>query len=229
MKSLAEKTIEDVLLHFGKTAKVARRRYREFVKKGIAQGRRPEFQGGGLVRSAGGDKAGMLGRKKEEREKGDARILGSGGFVSSIIKDTNDSMNDKAMRRVSLDDLVSRVCSKYEVTLDELVSKRRKREISRARAVLCYLAVDELPAPCSAWPVEGLPCVMRRHFIKARLFHRGKATSLGGYSGDDVARRLRISGRGVSDCRDRGKKILDKPEIIGHNVPYYKRISDITS
>ena len=68
-KPLAEKTIEDVLLHFGKTAKVARRRYREFVKKGIAQGRRPEFQGGGLVRSAGGDKAGLLGRKKEEREK----------------------------------------------------------------------------------------------------------------------------------------------------------------
>ena len=24
-----------------------------------------------------------------------------------------------------------------------------------------------------------------------------------------------ISGRGVSDCRERGKKILDKPEIIG--------------
>jgi len=36
-----------------------------------------------------------------------------------------------------------------------------------------------------------------------------------GYSGDDVARSLRISGRGVSDCRERGKKILYKPEITG--------------
>jgi putative transposase len=72
---LAEKTIEDILLHFGETQKVARRRYRDFVEKGIAQGRRPEFQGGGLVRSAGGDKAGLLGRAREEREKGDARIL----------------------------------------------------------------------------------------------------------------------------------------------------------
>jgi hypothetical protein len=35
------------------------------------------------------------------------------------------------------------------------------------------------------------------------------------YMGDDVARSLRISGRGVSDCRERGRKILDKPEIIG--------------
>jgi len=39
-KFLAEKTIEDVLLHFGETQNVARRRYRDFVEKGIGQGRR---------------------------------------------------------------------------------------------------------------------------------------------------------------------------------------------
>jgi hypothetical protein len=33
-------------------------------------------------------------------------------------------------------------------------------------------------------------------------------------SGENMARTLRISGRGVSDCRDRGEKILDNPEII---------------
>jgi hypothetical protein len=37
-----------------------------------------------LARSAGGNKSGLLGRKKEEREKGDARILGSGDFVEEI-------------------------------------------------------------------------------------------------------------------------------------------------
>ena len=179
-RSLAEKTIEDVLLHFGETKKVARRRYRQYVKNGLEQGKRPELQGGGLVRSAGGETAGLLGRKAEEREKGDARILGSGDFVSNILKDANDSMDEKALRRVSLDDLISRVCSSFELTLDELVSKRRKREISRARAVLCYLAVDEMD-----------------------------------YSGEELARLLSISGRGVSDCRDRGQKMLDKPEIIG--------------
>ncbi len=55
------------------------------IKNGIDQGKRPEFQGGGLIRSAGGNKAGLLGRKKEEREKGDARILGSGDFVSDVL------------------------------------------------------------------------------------------------------------------------------------------------
>jgi len=83
-KFLAEKTIEDVLLHFGGTLKGARRRYRQFVKNGIDQGNRPELHGGGLVRSAGGDKTGLLGRKKEEREKGDERILGSGDFACPV-------------------------------------------------------------------------------------------------------------------------------------------------
>ena len=105
--------------------------------------------------------------------------MGSGDFVSRIIKKGNDSIDDKAMRSVSLEDLISKVCSKFEITLDELVSKRRKRKLSQARAVLCYLAVDEL-----------------------------------NYSGEDLARILSISGRGVSDCRDRGQKVVDNPEII---------------
>ena len=112
LKSLAEATIEDVRLHFGETKKVARRRYRQFVKNGIEQGKRPEFQGGGLVRSAGGNKSGLLGRKKEERDppdspeapdggrgKGDARILGSGDFVNEALmkagKDWEKRQGDK--------------------------------------------------------------------------------------------------------------------------------------
>jgi len=73
-----------VLLLFSSKLGEARRRYRQFVKNGIDQGTRPDLQGGGLVRSAGGNKSGLLGRKKEEREKGDARILGSGDFVEEI-------------------------------------------------------------------------------------------------------------------------------------------------
>jgi len=76
-------------------------------------------------------------------------------------------------------ELISRVCAKFGISVKDLVSKSRNRQLSQARGVICYLAVDEL-----------------------------------GYSGDDVARRLRISGRGVSDCRERGKKILDNPKII---------------
>ena len=66
-KSLAEKTVEDVLRYFGESLKVARRRYRQFVKNGIEQGKRPEFQGGGLVRPACHASFGSISR---ERGKG---------------------------------------------------------------------------------------------------------------------------------------------------------------
>jgi len=39
---------------FAKTKSTARRRYRQFVGKGIEAGRRPELVGGGLVRGVGG-------------------------------------------------------------------------------------------------------------------------------------------------------------------------------
>ena len=85
-KLLAEKTIEDLLLHSAETKRAAIKRYLGFVEKGIKQGTREDLQGGGLVRSAGGERAGLLGRKAEEREKGDARILGSGDFVSETLQ-----------------------------------------------------------------------------------------------------------------------------------------------
>lgn len=107
-KPLAEKTTEDVLLHFGETMRVARRRYRQFVKNGIDQGKRPEFQGGGLVRSSGGTKVGLLGRKKEEREKGDARILGSGNFVTKALACAAEEREDRRDKEIPVSELIAR-------------------------------------------------------------------------------------------------------------------------
>ena len=143
-RPLSEKTIEDVLLHFGKTKKVARRRYRQSVKNGIDQGKRPELQGGGLVRSAGGNKSGLLGRKREEREKGDARILGSGVFVEEILQESNELYEMKARNRISLDDLILKVSSKVDLDMENLKSSKRNRKVSYARAVISYLAVNQL-------------------------------------------------------------------------------------
>lgn len=43
-----------ILCMFAKTKATARRKYRQFVEKGIDVGRRPELVGGGLIRSVGG-------------------------------------------------------------------------------------------------------------------------------------------------------------------------------
>jgi len=140
-KSLAEKTIEDVLLHFGETKKVARRRYRQFVKNGIEQGKRPEFQGGGLVRSAGGDKRGLLGRKKEEREKGDARILGSGNFVNEALSKAGEEWESQKGPRPSLKALINTISEAFDLSSQQLKSRSRRKPIVDARSVLVRVAV----------------------------------------------------------------------------------------
>jgi hypothetical protein len=143
-KYLAEKTIEDVLLQFGDKLREARRRYRQFVKNGIAQGSRPDLQGGGLVRSAGGDKRGLLGRKKEERELGDARILGSGNFVSAILQDANELEERKTNYGIGLDELIMRVTGDIGIDMEDLLSSKREQKISYARGIISYLAAVKL-------------------------------------------------------------------------------------
>jgi len=143
-KSLAEKTIEDILLHFGNTVRTARRRYRQFVKNGIEQGRRPELQGGGLVRSAAGNKAGLLGRKKEEREKGDERVLGSGDFVEAILSDSDYIQRPKTLRRVPLFELVDKISGFLETEKDEVMSGNRKQKNCCARDLISFIAVQNM-------------------------------------------------------------------------------------
>jgi REP element-mobilizing transposase RayT len=139
--SLAERTTQDVLLHFGESVNIARREYREFVEKGIDQGRRPELQGGGLVRSAGGDKRGLLGRKKEEREKGDERILGSGDFVADALQKAGKSFEAKQSRRPPLKALIDIASEAFGVSAKQLKSGSRRRAMVQARSVVAYVAV----------------------------------------------------------------------------------------
>jgi putative transposase len=142
-KYLAEKTVEDVLWFFGKSLKEARRRYWVFVEKGIKHGRREDLQGGGLVRSAGGDKRGLLGRKKREREKGDARILGSGDFVHTTLHQSEKLLERKYRPKKTIDDLIMVVAGKVGVSPELICSRSRQRKPSEARAIFSYLAVEE--------------------------------------------------------------------------------------
>ena len=140
---LAEKTIEDVLLNFGETQKVARRRYRDFVRKGVYQGTREDLQGGGLIRSAGGETAGLLGRKAEEREKGDARILGSGDFVSTILDESNKIFEKRNVSRPTIKAIIDEVISHFDISPTAIYSRSRNGQLSKARSVVSYLAVEK--------------------------------------------------------------------------------------
>ena len=62
-----------ILRLFAKTVSTARRRYLKFVGEGVAQGRRPDLMGGGLIRSVGRWSAVKALRKMGAYQKGDER------------------------------------------------------------------------------------------------------------------------------------------------------------
>ncbi len=107
------------------------------------------MQGGGLVRSSGGDKAGLLGLKKENREKSDQRILGSGSFVSTTLQQSERILEKKYKPKQTIDDLIAVVADKVGISPELICSRSRQRKPSEARAIFSYLAVEETGYPAA--------------------------------------------------------------------------------
>jgi len=102
-----------------------------------------------LVRSSGGKKSGLVGRKAEEREKGDARILGSGDFVSETLQQVEASFERKYLPKRSIVELVEIVAGKLGLKPELICSGNRKRQYSDARSLLAWLAVEEVGHPAA--------------------------------------------------------------------------------
>ena len=125
----------------------ARRRYREYVKKGISAGRRPDLVGGGLVRSAGGWAVVKAMRRGFERMKGDERILGEGDFVETVLKAAQEDLERKYKLKAegySFDWLVRRVARQLELEPKDVVASGKYAQRVKARSLLCYWGTREL-------------------------------------------------------------------------------------
>jgi putative transposase len=134
---------EDVLGRFGDKRRQAIRLYREFAAAGIGQGRRPELEGGGLLRSYGGWKGVTEIRRGREKYRADERILGSSLFIEEILKEAEKQEEGKS-KRVSLKTLMSRIVTDMGINRESLTGNGRKREVSKARAVLAYVWMKHL-------------------------------------------------------------------------------------
>jgi len=135
-----------ILSLFGKRGS-GKRRYLEFVKKGIDVGRRPELVGGGLIRSLGGWAEVLALRARGERQVSDQRVLGVGEFVEQVLSEMDElSKENLRIRRegIDLSSLAKKVCDVDRVSVGELRSGSRRREIVNARGVFSWLAVREL-------------------------------------------------------------------------------------
>jgi REP element-mobilizing transposase RayT len=144
--------VEEVLGQFASTFRVARRRYREFVAGGMARGRRPDLQGGGLRRSAGGWEAVAALRRGREGWAADERILGSGPFVEQVLREATPpaSRRTRAQALTALPGLVERCAKTWHVPSGELLGGSRRRPVAQARALVSTLAVIHLGLPAAA-------------------------------------------------------------------------------
>ena len=136
-----------VLEQFGKRLREARRRYEEFVADGVAKGRRAEFQGGGLVRSAGGWEAVQRLRKGREGYAGDERILGGTDFVEQLRQEMEQrerGVVENRRGKLSLKALMERVCEVEGVSAEVVKGGGRRAELCRVREGIAYLWVEYL-------------------------------------------------------------------------------------
>ena len=139
--------VEYVLGLFGAKVSAARRRYREFVKKGIEQGKRPELVGGGLIRSMGGWSSVKALRRSGERIKGDERILGDSEFVEKVLSSCDEALERKYAFRFKghgFDWLVEHVAKVLAIDTDQVLRSGRYPLTVKARSVLCYWATRDI-------------------------------------------------------------------------------------
>jgi REP element-mobilizing transposase RayT len=137
-----------VLGHFGRSARAARRAYREFAADGIAEGRRPELTGGGLIRSLGGQASLALLQKDRERWAYDERILGSSEFVEAVWHEVTarraETLKSVQARAERLGRLVRRVADRLGLGEAELSAGGQRKTVWTARWVVSHIAVRHL-------------------------------------------------------------------------------------
>ncbi|MBI2890357.1 MAG: transposase [Nitrospirae bacterium] len=136
-----------VLSQFSPVAGRAQRAYRRFVEEGVDRRRRPEFAGGGLVRSLGGWSAVRAIHRRGERPASDERILGGGEFVERVLREAEERhVRQLGHRRAgsTLERIVDEECRRCAVSVQELSGGSRRALVSRVRATVAYRGREEL-------------------------------------------------------------------------------------
>ncbi len=138
---------DDVLLQFNNTKRKARNTYRKFVEEGFLMGQKPELTGGGLIRSRGGWSQVLSARRRGRREEYDERILGSGDFVNTILKEAEEKQVRQLKLRRSgrtITNIIEEECKKRKISAKEIQAGIRRQKISEARAAIALRGREEL-------------------------------------------------------------------------------------
>ena len=136
-----------ILKLFGNKISSARRNYRSFVFKGIAEGRRPDLTGGGLIRSLGGWHQVKALRRIGIRFKCDERILGDSEFVEQVLKEADDRLERRyalEAKGYDFEQVVERVAQVMNMNASDVLKRSKDPQTVKARSLLCFWANREL-------------------------------------------------------------------------------------
>ena len=136
-----------VLRYFGRRKRRAIAAYENYVREGIERGRRPEFVGGGLIRSMGGWSEVISLRRRGEKTASDERILGSGEFIEQVLSETEEKARETLRwrgRGPDLQSLLSRVSKKKGVEERQVRGRDQRRSVVNARKEFSQVAVNRL-------------------------------------------------------------------------------------
>ncbi|CAN0483549.1 unnamed protein product, partial [Discosporangium mesarthrocarpum] len=135
------------LANFGANRQRARSAYLRFMKQGALKPRPKHLSGGGLIRSHGRWQGLDRLRKEHTACIGDERILGSGEFVESVLRQ-DDLCKERSLTLArqgwDLEKLAQWLCENTGVQQHQLQSKARGGKLAEAKASLGYLASTEL-------------------------------------------------------------------------------------
>jgi len=136
-----------VLRIFAENRATARRRYSEYLEKGVDQGRRPDLVRGRLIRSMRGWAEVKSMHASEAMQKGDERILGDNEFMAKTLAAANERRERRlrlAAQGYDLPRLTNYVAVVVGIKPEDVLGKNRSRISACARSLLCYWASAEL-------------------------------------------------------------------------------------
>lgn len=144
-KQYAWQDTEEVLGMFSINKNEAMQNYLQFLSDGVKQGKRNDLIGGGLIRSLGGWKEAIM-TKKDERQLGDERILGSGEFVEAALKAAEEKENKQSLlirKGWNTNKVLNYTADAVSIKVEDIIGNSKRPEISKARALACRLLTND--------------------------------------------------------------------------------------
>ena len=126
--------------HFGGDEHSAMVRYQALIAEKARDRARVDLNGGGLLRSMGGNAKTLMVVKSGEKVMSDLRILGKGSFVESVLRAAGESSGNAPKSR---DELLYEVERLTGIPREDILRRGHDRAPAHARAIYCYLCKEK--------------------------------------------------------------------------------------